>query len=82
MLNEERMHRKIQDEFTDLPISKQRKHQLRRKKGGKCILCGKPLVFAFRCLDCQVAFREYIRKRNGAIRRNNSQTYKLQQEKR
>jgi uncharacterized OB-fold protein len=31
----------IKDEFTDLPISRQRKRQLRLIRDGKCRICGK-----------------------------------------
>ena len=34
--------RKIIDEFTDLPVSHQRKSQLRNRKRGLCENCGKP----------------------------------------
>jgi len=36
--------KKIIDEFTDLRISRQYKYQLRRRKEGECILCGKKAV--------------------------------------
>ena len=32
--------KKIVDEFTDLPISRQQKWQLRRAKEGRCVICG------------------------------------------
>lgn len=32
----------IKDEFTDLPISRQRKWQMRKQKAGLCIICGQP----------------------------------------
>lgn len=35
---------KIQDEFTHLNISRQRKYQLRRKRDGLCTICGKPVL--------------------------------------
>ncbi len=31
----------IQDEFTDLPLSPQKKHRLRRKRDGLCVDCGR-----------------------------------------
>lgn len=31
----------IQDEFTGLNVSRQRKRQLRWQKAGRCIICGK-----------------------------------------
>jgi hypothetical protein len=36
------MPRQIQDEFSALPISRQRRYQLRREKAGLCRVCGKP----------------------------------------
>ena len=35
------MPARIIDEFTDLPISRQRKYQLRMAKQGRCVNCGK-----------------------------------------
>jgi len=32
--------RPIHDEFSALPVSRQRKWQLRRRKEGRCIVCG------------------------------------------
>lgn len=37
------MGKRIDDEFTNLPISRQRKRALRMKRDGKCISCGKDL---------------------------------------
>ncbi len=31
----------INDQFTDLPISRQRRYQLRKKAKGLCVICGK-----------------------------------------
>src|SRR6266404_85651 len=41
--------RKIKDEFTGLPISRQRKKQLRWIKEGRCPVCGAPAVTSY-CL--------------------------------
>lgn len=38
------MPRLIQDEFTMLPVSAQRKWQLRRERDGLCRLCGAPMA--------------------------------------
>ena len=44
-------NKKIIDEFTDLPISRQRKYQLRNKALGLCILCQENAVPGMaRCL--------------------------------
>lgn len=40
---------KIEDEFTNLPISRQRKWQLRRARDGGCHICGKKRKTAFLC---------------------------------
>jgi hypothetical protein len=32
----------LQDEFTELPVSRQRKWQLRKRKEGRCEICGVP----------------------------------------
>ena len=62
------------DEFSALPISRQRRWQLRQEKAGKCITCGKPSVKHQRCeLHAKVAIiklRENQRKRLGYKRRN------------
>ncbi len=57
---------KIQDEFTDLPLSQSRKQQLRRKRDGKCIKCGQPRCEASNTLclrHWQPLFDESERKR-------------------
>lgn len=43
----------IKDEFTDMPVSRQRKWQLRVMARGLCALCGKrPLFLNERCQEC------------------------------
>lgn len=64
---------KIQDKFTKLPISRQRKYQLRMAKARRCIICGKPGVNSgpnTYCLRHLVANRESSRARQGCKRRN------------
>ena len=69
----------IQDEFTDLPISRQRKYQLRMKKRHRCTSCGELAVTSSRCLKHAVSFREWSRKKFGLKRRYlGAATYKLQ----
>jgi hypothetical protein len=67
------MKQPIVDEFSDLPISRQRRWQLRQEKAGKCITCGKPSVKHLRCeLHAKVAIiklRENQRRRLGYKRR-------------
>lgn len=62
---------KIKDKFSALPVSRQRKYQLRRKQAKLCILCGKPAVTAMHCLVHAIDKRERDR------RRYNSLTYRL-----
>ena len=69
--------KKILDEFTDLPISRQQKWQLRRAKEGRCVICGQPKVTAWHCLKHAIANREWARKYSGSVRRNETLTYKL-----
>jgi len=69
---------KIQDEFTDLPVSRQRKSQLRRKRDGLCIICGQPQCSSRFCLKHLLATRERQRKNVGSIKRNRSKSYQLE----
>jgi hypothetical protein len=69
--------KKIVDEFTDLPISRQQKWQLRRAKEGRCVICGEPKVTAWHCLKHAIANREWARKYSGSVRRNKTLTYRL-----
>ena len=69
----------IQDEFTDLPISRQRKYQLRMKRDKRCTECGQPAAEGSRCLKHLVKARERQRKKRGLKRRYyNTLSYKLQ----
>ena len=52
----------IVDEFTYLPISKQRRWQLRKEKAGQCITCGKPATKYQRCAPHAVALIERMRE--------------------
>ena len=60
------MRAKIIDEFTDLPVSRQRKCQLRHNKSGLCMTCGKPSVFGGRCLKHDKANSARVRKHQGS----------------
>ncbi|MCX8090962.1 MAG: hypothetical protein N3I86_08525 [Verrucomicrobiae bacterium] len=64
------MGRKIIDRFTNLPVSRQRKYQLRMKARKRCIICGEPVVRASYCLYHMVKYRELARARVNAQRRN------------
>ncbi len=71
---------KIIDEFTNLPVSRQRKWQLRKQKLVHCRICGAPAISGMYCLEHMVALRERQRARLGSKKRNNSISYRLQQE--
>ena len=73
------MRAKIVDEFTHLPISRQRKFQLRMQRDGKCTECGEPAAQGSRCLKHLVRARERQRKKRGLRRRYyNTLSYRLQ----
>ena len=63
------MRKRIQDEFTDLPVSRQRKYQLRKQRDQRCTECGEPAVQGSRCLKHLVKARERQRKKRGLKRR-------------
>ncbi len=41
----------IRDEFTDRPISRQRKYQLRHQRDGLCVLCEMKATHGTRCFS-------------------------------
>jgi hypothetical protein len=70
----------IKDQFSKLPISRQRKYQLRMQSKKRCTLCGAPTAQGSRCLKHMIKIREYARKKLGLKRRyKNSMSYKLKQ---
>ena len=71
--------RLIQDEFTDAPVSRQLRYQLRHRRDGKCNLCPEPAVPGMcRCAKHLVLFREHLRAVNSARRRYlGAKSYKL-----
>jgi len=74
--------KKIKDDFTKLPISRQRKYQLRMKRDGRCISCGEPTVEGVFCLKHCVERRERTRKKIGAKRRwKGALSYRLEEMK-
>src|SRR5215831_6653932 len=74
------MRVRIQDEFTQLPISRQRKYQLRMKRDKRCTECGAPAAKGSRCVKHLVKARERQRKKHGLRRRYyNTLSYKLQE---
>ncbi len=73
------MRRRIVDEFTDLPISRQRKYQLRMARDRRCTECGAQAIQGSRCLKHLVKARERQRKKRGLKRRYyNTLSYRLQ----
>ena len=75
----ELMRRPIKDEFTDLPVSRQRKYQLRMQRDSRCTECGQPAARGSRCLRHLVKARERQRMKRGLKRRYyNTISYKLE----
>ncbi len=73
------MRKRIQDQFTYLPVSRQRKYQLRMKRDRRCTECGQPAVQGSRCLKHLVKARERQRKKRGLKRRyKGTLSYRLQ----
>ena len=73
------MKNHIVDEFTELPISRQRKYQMRRQRDKRCTECGEPAAQGSRCVKHLVKARERQRKKRGLKRRYyNTLSYKLQ----
>jgi hypothetical protein len=63
------MRRKVKDEFTHLPISRQRKYQLRKLRDRRGVVCGESPVTGSRCLRHLIEAREAARKRLGLKKR-------------
>jgi len=55
----------LKDEFSNLPISRQRKWQLRQIANGGCDICGKPIVSGHKCLRHMVMARDSTHRKNG-----------------
>jgi hypothetical protein len=73
------MRARIKDEFTDLPISRQRKYQLRMQRDQRCTECGERALKGSRCLKHLVKARERQRKKRGLKRRYyGTLSYKLE----
>jgi hypothetical protein len=69
----------IQDEFMNLPISRQQKYRLRMKRDGRCIQCGERAIGGNHCVKHMVQWRERQRTDQGRQRRyHNSLSYWLQ----
>jgi hypothetical protein len=75
------MRKAIKDEFSDLPVSRQRKYQLRMGRDGRCVICGESAVGRFYCLNHMVKVRERARRKIGAKQRlKGARSYRLEQE--
>ena len=73
------MRKPIIDEFTSLPVSRQRKYQMRMQRDGRCTECGERAAQGSRCLRHLVKARERQRKKRGLKRRYyNTLSYKLE----
>jgi hypothetical protein len=73
------MRRRIEDEFTSLTISRQRKYQLRKQRDRRCTECGEPAAVGSRCLKHLIKARERQRKKRGLKRRYyNTLSYRLE----
>jgi hypothetical protein len=73
------MRKRIEDEFTHMRISRQRKYQLRMLRDKRCTECGEPAVQGSRCLKHLIKARERQRKKRGLRRRYyNTLSYRLQ----
>jgi hypothetical protein len=73
------MGKRIKDEFSGLPMSRQYRYQLRMKRDKRCIICGEPAVTKWKCLKHMVEARERQRKKMGLRRRlRNALSYRLQ----
>jgi len=60
----------IVDEFTNLPVSRQRKWQLRKMAAGGCRICGQAAISGGYCLKHLVQERDHSAERFGYKREN------------
>jgi hypothetical protein len=73
------MRRRIVDEFSDLPISRQRKYQLRMQRDKRCTECGDVALKGTRCIKHLIKARERQRTKRGLKRRYfNTLSYRLE----
>lgn len=73
------MPKPITDQFSHLPISRQRRYQLRKDAQGLCIICGQPQSARGLCLAHAIYARERQRERIGCKTRHpNAMTYKIE----
>lgn len=55
----------INDEFSAIPCSRQQRWQMRKKRDGKCVVCGKKSVTAYHCERHRIVTKDRV----GSIRR-------------
>jgi hypothetical protein len=73
------MRKPIQDEFTHLPVSRQRRYQLRKQRDNLCTECGAPAGGASRCVKHLVLARERQRAKKGLLQRYpNTLSYRME----
>ena len=69
----------IKDEFTDLPVSRQLKFQMRMRRDKRCHICGEAAASDSLCLKHLVERREKKRRKLGLKRRYcNTLSYRLE----
>jgi hypothetical protein len=69
----------VDDEFSNLPISRQRKWQLRNIQAGLCQICSaKAVTLGGLCLEHLIKNREKQRVKQGSKRRYRSKSYELE----
>jgi hypothetical protein len=70
----------IEDELTHLPVSRQRKYQMRKKRDQRCAQCGEPVAQGSRalCLEHLIRAGEHQRRKLRLKRRySNALSYNL-----
>ena len=74
----------IKDEFSDLPLSRQRRSQLRMQRDRRCVVCGKETAGGgMFCLKHWIERREQARRRTGTKKRwKGARSYRLEREMR
>ena len=71
------MGAEIKDEYSLMPISRQRKYYLRQRRRGRCTKCGKAAAEGSLCLEHLIQMREHRREKYGLKRRyTNSLSYR------
>jgi hypothetical protein len=71
----------IEDEFTELKMSRQRKYQRRMRRDGRCVVCGDKAAGSYLCLKHLVAERERRRRKLGSTRRlTGTKSYRLEEQ--